>query len=221
MAAMDNINRMESTGGISLNGTYETAQDYVNALNAQTQWVTYDSATNTATITSVADFVCALKPASKDVGAFDALDRSQGENTLFGYGDGAGAHFDAVMTELLADNPSYGEAYAEDMARTDALGASVTERVNMYNPLYYLSAYYDGYQTSTVASHWRIRTGINQGDTALTTEVNLALALQNYGVDVDFETVWGQAHVEAERTGSSTENFIAWVIACCQEDAPV
>lgn len=25
--------------------------------------------------------------------------------------------------------------------------------------------YYDGYQTSTVAQHWRIHTGIEQGDT--------------------------------------------------------
>lgn len=93
---------------------------------------------------------------------------------------------------------------------------SVTDRVNMYNPLYYLSSYYEGYQTAQVASHWRIRTGINQSDTALTTEVNLALALENYGADVDFETVWGQGHVEAERMGNSTENFIAWVIECCQ-----
>ena len=176
----------------------------------------YDSAANKATITSIADFVSALKPASKDLGAFDALDRSQGENTLFGYGDGAGAHFDAVMAGLLAGNETYGAAYADDLARTDALGTSVTDRVNMYNPLYYLCGYYDGYQTSAVASYWRIRTGINQSDTALTTEVNLALALESYGADVDFETVWGQGHVEAERTGNSTENFIAWVIECCQ-----
>lgn len=67
-----------------------------------------------------------------------------------------------------------------------------------------------------VASYWRIRTGINQSDTALSTEVNLALALGAYGADVDFETVWGQAHVEAERTGDSTTNFIAWVVECCQ-----
>ena len=46
--------------------------------------------------------------------------------------------------------------------------------------------------------------------------VNLALALQNYGVDVDFATVWGQGHVEAERTGNSTDNFIAWVNQCLQ-----
>lgn len=212
----DDINRNEVSGGISLSGTYETAQDYIDALNAEKVWVTYDSATNTATITSIADFVSALKLASKDLGAFDALDKSQGENTLFGYGDGKGAHFDAVMAELLKDSTEYGAEYAEDLARTDALGVSVTDRVNMYNPLYYLSSYYEGYQTSQVASHWRIRTGINQSDTALTTEVNLALALESYGADVDFETVWGQAHVEAERTGSSTENFIAWVIECCQ-----
>lgn len=212
----DNINRNETSGGILLSGTYETAQDYIDALNAETAWVTYDSETNTATITSIADFVSALKLASKDLGAFDALDRSQGENTLFGYADGEGAHFDAVMAELLKDHAQYAAAYAEDLARTDAFGVSVTDRVNMYNPLYYLSSYYEGYQTAKIASHWRIRTGINQSDTALTTEVNLALALENYGVDVDFETVWGQAHVEAERTGNSTENFIAWVIECCR-----
>lgn len=215
-AAIDDINRNDVSGGISLSGTYETVQDYIDALNAETAWVTYDSTTNTATITSIADFVGALKLASKDLGAFDALDKSQGENTLFGCGNGEGAHFDAVMGELLADNTEYGTAYAEDLARTDALGTSVTDRVNMYNPLYYLNDYYDGYRTSTVAAHWRIRTGINQSDTALTTEVNLALALESYGADVDFETVWGQAHVEAERVGNSTENFIAWVIECCQ-----
>ena len=217
-SAIDNINRNDVSGGISLSGTYESVQDYMDALNAETTWVAYDSTTNTAAITSIADFVSALKLASKDLGAFDALDKSQGENTLFGYGDGAGAHFDAVMAKLLADNEEYGAAYAEDLVRTDALGTSVTDRVNMYNPLYYLCKYYDGYQTSTVASYWRIRTGINQSDTALTTEVNLALALENYGADVDFETVWGQAHVEAERTGSSTENFIAWVIECSQNE---
>ena len=212
----DNINRNEVSGGINLSGTYETAQDYIDALNAETNWVAYEKETNTATITSIADFVSALKLASKDLGAFDALDKSQGENTLFGYGDGAGAHFDAAMAELLADNEEYGAAYADDLSRKDALGTSVADRVNMYNPLYYLSEYYDGYQTSEVASYWRIRTGINQSDTALTTEVNLALALESYGADVDFETVWGQAHVEAERTGNSTENFIEWVIECCK-----
>ena len=211
---MDGIDRNETSGGILMSGTYETAEDYIRALNQQAEWVIYDSETNTASITNLADFVSALKRASKDLGAFDALDESQGENVLFGDGEGKGEHFDAVMAKLL-ENTDYGDEFADDMLRTDALGTSVTERMNMYTPLYYLNDYYAGYATAQVAPYWRIRTGINQSDTALSTEVNLALALKNYGVAVDFETVWGQAHVEAERTGDSTSNFIAWVIECC------
>jgi hypothetical protein len=63
-----------------------------------------------------------------------------------------------------------------------------------------------------VAPHWRIRTGIMQGDTANTTEINVLLALQNYGIrNIDFATVWALPHTEAERTGDPTTNFIDWV----------
>lgn len=213
--AMDGIERNETSGGVSLSGTYETAQDYIDALNAEKTWVIYDSASNTASITSIADFVSACKIASKDLGAFDALDESQGENILFGDGGGNGGHFDTTMAKLLAES-DYAEAFAEDLACTDAFGNSVEYRVHMYTPLYYLSDYYAGYGTANVAQYWRIRSGINQSDTALSTEVNLALALENHGAQVDFETVWGQAHVEAERTGDSTANFIEWVRSCCQ-----
>lgn len=86
----------------------------------------------------------------------------------------------------------------------------------MYNPMYYLCDYYKGAGTSTVAEYWRINTGIDQGDTALTTETNLALALkQNKNVkSVKFTTVWGQGHTMAERTGSAATNFIKWVEKC-------
>lgn len=212
---MDGIERAETSSGLTLSGTYETKQDYIDALNANGQWVSWDETTNTVSITSVAAFTEALKPASKGIAAFDQLDRGQGENILFGYGDGNGAHFDAILAGLVAGS-EYEEDFNADLARQDALGKTVDVRLNMYNPMYYLSPYYTGYQTSDVAAFWRIRTGINQGDTALCTEIDLALALENYGsvADVDFETVWGQGHTEAERTGSSTENFIAWVNAC-------
>ena len=212
--AMDGVDRNLATGGVTLSGTYETAQDYIDALNADGTWVNYDSAANTATITSIADFTNACKRASKGIGAFDALDESQAENTLFGYGDGTTSHFDATLAELLKDDETYGAAFAEAMEKTDSEGKTVTERGNMYNPLYYLSGYYDGYQKSTVADHWRIRTGIAQSDTSLTTEVNLALALKNYGADVDFATIWGEGHTMAESTGDFTTNFIEWVNKC-------
>ena len=89
-------------------------------------------------------------------------------------------------------------------------------RLDMYTPLYYLLESSDGYGDSTVAKYWRIRTGINQGDCALSTEMNLALALENTDSveSVDFETVWGQGHTQAERSGNSSDNFIAWVKEC-------
>ena len=83
--------RAENTSSaLSLSGTYETRQDYIDALNTNGEWVTWDEATNTVTITSVASFTQALKNASKSIAAFDQLDAGQGENTLFGYGNGNG-----------------------------------------------------------------------------------------------------------------------------------
>ncbi len=214
---VDNITRNATSSGISISGTYETAQDYIDALNANGEWVTYDAATNTAAISSVADFVKAFKSASKNLGAFDQLDGGQGENTLFGYGDGSGAHFDSVLAEILSDLGSeYADSYAADLAKTDSVGYTAEQRLKMYTPLYYLLESSEGYGTSTVAKYWRIRTGIAQSDTSVTTEMNLALALENYeGVEsVDFETIWGAGHTEAERTGNSSTNFIAWVNEC-------
>jgi len=214
----DDITRNDTSGsGLSLTGTYETAQDYVDALNENGEWVTYDANTGKVTITSIEDFVSAFKTASKNLGAFDQLDAGQGENTLFGYGDGNGAHFVRTLADILEGLGSdYASAYVEDLEKTDSVGNTVDTRLDMYTPLYYLLESEDGYGTSTVAKYWRIRTGINQSDCALSTEVNLALALENYdGVsDVDFETVWGQGHTQAERTGSSSDNFIEWVNEC-------
>ena len=212
--AQDDITRKEVSGGVTLSGTYDTAQDYIDALNANGEWVIYDAESKTVQITSLASFSIALKQASKNLGAFDQLDGGQGENVLFGYGDGSGAHFDATLAALLEDIAAEEAAdYASDLEKRDAVGNTVELRVNMYTPLYYLLESQAGYCTSDVAPYWRIRSGINQGDTALCTEVNLALALAGYpGVsDVDFETVWGLGHTTAERAGDSTGNFIAWV----------
>ena len=159
----------------------------------------------------------AFKSASKNLGAFDQLDRGQGENTLFGYADGSGAHFDSILAGILSDlGSSYAERFMEDLRRTDSAGYTAQQRLNMYTPLYYLLESSEGFGSSTVARHWRIRSGIAQSDTALTTELNLALALENDArVDsVDFESVWAQKHVEAERNGGSSGNFIAWVNNC-------
>ncbi len=209
--------------------TYETVTDYIASLNENKQWIIYDEKTNTAKITDMAAFVNHCKTPRKDVCAFDDLNRSQAENFVFGNDEYDALHFDAVLAALLEQNAdtyaacvdwngTYPTIYAEDLTRLDSLGSTIAERMDMYNPMYYISSYYDGYGTSTVAPHWRIHTGIEQGDTALTVETNLALELKQYdGVeDVDFTTVWGQGHTKAERTGDSTDNFIEWIRICSE-----
>ncbi len=219
---------MTAMGGSTESVTYDTVQAYIDALNESETWVAYDAASNTASVTDIGAFVRNCKTPTKSVGAFDALDRSQAENDLFGNDDSDALHFDTTMAQLLTDNAdtyaalsgwseSYPTDYTGDLALQDALGSDRDTRMNMYNPMYYVCGSYAGAGSSTVAPHWRIRTGIDQGDTALTTEVNLSLALaQNSAVsDVDFETVWGLGHTTAERTGDSTTNFISWVADCC------
>ena len=203
--------------------TYNTVNEYINYLNSDYNWVTYDSSTNKATITNVGDFVKKLKPPSKDVGAFDDLNRNQGENKVFGTKPGEYLkHFDQITYNLLNSNQDkysgksnwnsdYPSEYLNDFDDTDSVGNSVLYRLNMYNPMYYLSNYYPGYKTSDVADYFRINTGIFQSDTGNVVEMDLYLALINYGKNVDFTTVWEQKHVKAERTGDSDTNFINWI----------
>ena len=126
------------------------------------------------------------------------------------------------MAELLTDksstysslsnwDSSYPTDYTNDLSVTDSLGKTIEERVNIYNPMYYLIDYYDGYQTSDVANYFRINTGITQGDTSNVVEMNLYLALINYGKTAAFTTVWDQGHTEAERSGDAEDNFISWI----------
>ena len=223
-----------SPGGSIESVTYETAQAYIDSLNAETQWVTYDAAANRAKISSLADFAKYVKTASKSVPAFDALDRSLAENAVFGVADANELHFDQVVARLLKNNQAKYESltdwnsqyvtdFESDLAKTDSLGKTIAERQDLYNPMFYLTSAYSGYQTSKPAPHWRIRSGLSQGDTALTVETNLALALENQAngavKSVDFVTVWGQGNTTAERTGHASANFIQWVQEIVAQDA--
>ena len=204
--------------------TYNSAKEYIDALNGDTPWITYDEKTNTATISSVEAFVEHMKQATKSVGAFDDLQKAQAENLLFGNGQNDALHFDGNMTYFMEKrqntyknysdyDDSIRQAYEGDMNNVDALHVDTLTRQLMYDPMTFILVPAGEKKPSTLAKHWRIHTGISQGDTALTTEVNLALALkQRKDVeDVDFATVWEKKHTMAERTGSSTENFIQWV----------
>ncbi len=217
----------ETESTTSDNASYETAKDYIDSLNGNDTWIEYDESTNTAKIISLEAFVKHCKNPTKSVGAFDDFERSQAENDLFGTLSNESLHFDKIMAGLLSNNgekyskfsdydSKYATEYNNDLKQNDSLNNSMETRADMYNPMYYLCDYYDGAGSSDVAKYWRINSGIEQGDTSQCVEVNLYLALvQKVGADnVDFTTVWGQGHTNAERTGDSTTNFIDWVNKC-------
>lgn len=204
--------------------TYNSAKEYIDALNGDGPWISYDEKTNTAAISSIEAFVTHMKKATKAVGAFDDLNKEQAENRLFGNGEENALHFDGNMTFLMEKRKdtykNYSDyddsirlAYEGDMNNEDALHNPTLTRQLMYDPMTFILVGEGEKKPSTLAKHWRIHTGISQGDTSLNTEMNLALALkQRKDVeDVDFTTVWNKKHTMAERTGSSTDNFIDWV----------
>jgi hypothetical protein len=215
------------------NGYYQKGSYYEYVMGVINDTVTRYNKYNSANISSYSttddtalySFVSAYKKASKGLGAFDDYDgKTNPENTLMGIAGTAG-HFDSYLATLVNSYASsYYSSFTSDMADVDAVGKTVQTRLNMYTPLYYLisnSTYYSGggSGSSDVAPYWRIRTGIDQGDTSLCTEINLALALQNTSnvKSVDFETIWGLGHTQAEDSGSADTNFISWVESCASK----
>lgn len=205
---------------------YEYTMEVIN--DAVSRYNSYNSASvaaySTTSSSALSSFASSYKNATKGLGAFDDYDsKGQAENTLMGIAGTAG-HFDKYLAELVSTYASsYASDFTSDLASTnvDAVGKTVETRLMMYTPLYYLldnTTYYNGggSGSSTAAPYWRIRSGIKQEDTALNTEMNLALALQAHSSvkSVDFETIWGQGHTEAEDSGSASSNFIAWVKEC-------
>ena len=223
----ENLTLEETDDGYYQSGTYyEYIMEVIN--DAVSRYNSYNSASissySTTSSSALSSFASSYKSASKGLGAFDDYDeKSQAENTLMGISGTAG-HFDENLATLVNSYASdYYSYFTSDLASTnvDAAGKTVKERLMMYTPLYYLvdnDTYYSGGGTgsSDVASYWRIRTGIEQGDAPLCTEADLALALyNNSAVDsVDFETIWGKGHTEAEDSGDADDNFITWVEGC-------
>ena len=214
--------------------TFNTISEYISFLNSENEWVKYDSTKNKYIITNIGDFVKNCKSASKKVGAFDDLNRNQAENQVFGIsGTNYSKHFDKIMYNLLNTNKekyqtksdwkdSYPDDYLNDFDDKDSLQSEISYRLNMYNPMYYLISYYQGFNTSDVADYFRINSGIFQSDTGNVVEMNLYLALMNLGKKVNFTNVWEKQHTKAERKGDSDTNFINWIaeIENVNDDTP-
>ena len=206
-------------GEINIAGYYMDKEKYINTLNAKRKWVHYGGYDRTIMFRSLEDFTRSLKPATKNIGAFDSPTKSSPANILFGDGQGNGYHFSSMMLKVLKNTPLAPE-YAADLKKQDEFGNSVQQRVNMYTPLYFIMPSYDGYRTSSVAPFWRIRSGAFQTDTSLMTDLNLMFALQQYPQvsKVDFKSVWNAGHTKAEEAETDSDKaLIKWVNKIMQE----
>ena len=105
--------------------------------------------------------------------AFDTLDLSGGENTLFGTQQINSQHFS-----------TFGQQH--DMAHGTLAQTSI---IKMMNPMEYIDQ-----KGATIAKYWRIRHGTIDKDTSLAIPALLATKLQNSGLIVDFELAWDQPH---------------------------
>ncbi|WP_321973231.1 subtype A tannase [Paratractidigestivibacter sp.] len=207
---------------------YDTPSNYFAALNSDYRWINYNIKRNVVTVQSLGDLSKHVRPAEMPCSPYDRPDRSSKSNQLFGIGEESTLHFDAMAGELIEKNAStyatcsdwdasYESAWRLDLAKQDSLETTMAARVDMMNPLYWLSGAYAGYGQSGVAAHWRINEGVFDTFVSPCTAANMALALGKYdGVsDVAYTPVWGQGHVLAERSGSPAGNFVAWVVSCC------
>lgn len=206
---------------------YDTAEHYFGSLNSESIWVVYNLRRQSVELENLRGFSRALRGASLPVGAFDAPDRSTRANQLFGVGEQSTLHFDEQTADLIKKNldtymkladwkSSYANDWTSDLNKADTLENDIPTRVDMFNPLYFTSASYKGYQTASVAPYWRINEGAQNTDTSICTSFNLGLSLKHFsGVSsVDYTLVWDKGHVLAERTGNATANLVSWIVSC-------
>jgi hypothetical protein len=123
--------------------------------------------------------------------AFDALDLSSGENSLFGTATMNTQHF----TSFSLFHSSTGDTVAD------------SQIVKMMNPMNYIG----NDDNTIVAKHWRIRHGAKDRDTSLAIPLLLALKLENAGASVDFASPWNRGHAG----DYDLPELFAWIDSIC------
>ncbi|MDU1340172.1 MAG: subtype B tannase [Clostridium butyricum] len=165
------------------NGTFK---DYVKSYVVKSAQTAIDSGKDLSDITWITisngtvtdvdfDGYVSYLSRSKAAPAFDNVDLNNPnpENNLFGTETVDNQHF----TKFSLDNDTSGGTMADE------------QLITMMNPMNYI-----GTQGTDMAKYWRIRHGVKDSDTAISTPTILALKLESNGAIVDFAVPWGQGH---------------------------
>ncbi|MBQ8482082.1 MAG: hypothetical protein IJ532_06065 [Alphaproteobacteria bacterium] len=195
---------------IKLSGTAQSKEKFLGSLNSKKKWV-LDLGMNGLGVSSIKDFNRIFKRKVPPLASSDGIDKEKSENLLFGMGNGDKRHFD-FYTARVMKNSAEGKDFSSDLYKQDKMGYITLKRANLYNPLYYLLSSYEGYNTSTVAPYWYIRSGLFQNSDILTSSINLSIALTAYPrvKDVDYRVIWGMGEVD-KITDKDFPQIFEWI----------
>lgn len=207
--------------------TYQTAEAWMDALNAGGRWISYDKDRREVQISALSGFAAGCVGKTAEVPAGDGLRRQTAENRAFSVSGEESLHFDASLSSLLSTRQrqyaalsgwksDYPGAYAADLQKTDELGRGAAARQTLYQPLYFLSRSGGGFGSAVTAPYWRVNCGVSQNGAAVLDALNLTLALRTAEAvkRVGFTPVWQQKDALPENSGGGTENFLRWVQSC-------
>ena len=183
----------------------ENYVDDVDAFAAENSVLTYENGVVTAP--SVTAFVEEYMPRSKGVPAFDSLDASSTECSLFG-----GKHFSTQTADILKGlSGEFEEAAAAvkdyDADNTDELLAEVA----LMSPMTFLT----GGQESTVAPYWRFRNGMTDQDVGSVAAFTMTQILRQKGLaEVDYNLIWNVGHMSADYSYADVQSYVDFI---CQK----
>ncbi|MBQ9009886.1 MAG: hypothetical protein IJ088_11230 [Clostridia bacterium] len=161
-------------------------------------WLSWDG--EKASIRSLDAYILAHYHRMKPCTSFDTLGMDSGENQEFGTAERDYMHFSEYLAPAIE---RLREAFPEEYARYYEGYAAVpgdealAKRRHLINPMEYIGQAGKCDQ----ASHYRIRVGAQDPDTAFTISMALALKLAECGKDTDYKLIWDRPHCEADYPG--------------------
>lgn len=173
------------------------------------EWLSWDG--KQAAITDLDSYIFHHRRRMKPCTSFDKLTNDSGENQAFGTPEQDYVHFNPdiadALSELKEQFPEEYNCYYPEYAAV-LEDEQLARRVWLINPMNFIGTG----EPCTQASHYRIRVGAQDADTAFTISMALAVKLANAGCgSMDYALVWDQPHSEADYPGEVCE----WIDQIC------
>lgn len=219
------IARYDELKGLIRGEAPETAEEYLNSIQSEDGWFTYDSESGIVTIDSLDGLMTNFVGRNKMCPSLDSYNYKSNENNAFTDADGNTVHFSSTVENALGtllEEAKAGEhedwteedvAYLETLYEDYAAGINEesTHMLEVMSPINYIVGQegFDG----TIAPYWRLRVGSADGDHGAPAAWLLAQGLEKYtDADVSVGIAWAMGHSLAELTNQDLYDYIAGIM---------